>query len=187
MEAASIARKQKLQLLRKRRDDEQAGLVPKDGGGGQDEEVSLLVKRSFRNYDPTTGQAKRFKGPRDLEDTVEKVMEGVQERILAEDDSKRKEELDLTNIAPKRPNWDLKRDMEKRLQKLKRRDKEAILLLIRQRINSQQKASNGAEVSIEEKDSIREDTARLVASANVDLEVDQLSEEEEEEEEEEED
>jgi coiled-coil domain-containing protein 12 len=35
------------------------------------------------------------------------------------------------NIAPKRPNWDLKRDMEKKLAKLDRKTQQAINTLIR--------------------------------------------------------
>lgn len=38
---------------------------------------------------------------------------------------------DLFNIAPKRPNWDLKREMEKKLAKLERKTQEAIHTLIR--------------------------------------------------------
>jgi hypothetical protein len=37
---------------------------------------------------------------------------------------------DLFNIAPKRANWDLKREMEKKLAKLDRRTQEAIHTLI---------------------------------------------------------
>jgi coiled-coil domain-containing protein 12 len=37
---------------------------------------------------------------------------------------------DVFNIAPKRPNWDLKRDMEKKLSKLERKTQEAIHTLI---------------------------------------------------------
>lgn len=38
---------------------------------------------------------------------------------------------DVFNIAPKRPNWDLKREMEKKLAKLERRTQESIHTLIR--------------------------------------------------------
>lgn len=38
----------------------------------------------------------------------------------------------MFNIAPKRPNWDLKREMEKKLAKLERRTQEAVHILIRQ-------------------------------------------------------
>ncbi|CAG8845256.1 3349_t:CDS:2, partial [Racocetra persica] len=35
--------------------------------------------------------------------------------------AKREEEVDLFNLAPKKPNWDLKRDVEKKLTKLERK------------------------------------------------------------------
>ncbi|CDW97962.1 hypothetical protein, partial [Sporisorium scitamineum] len=73
---------------------------------------------------------KRFTSARDLPDTVEKDVDGLQQQTIAEDERKRQEDLDLNNIAPKRPNWDLKRDLEKRLKKLERRDKEAVIILI---------------------------------------------------------
>jgi len=36
------------------------------------------------------------------------------------------------NIAPKRPNWDLKRELDKKLAKLERRTQESIHILIRE-------------------------------------------------------
>jgi len=41
------------------------------------------------------------------------------------------------NNAPKRRNWDLKREMEKKLAKLERRTQEAVHTLIRQRLAAQ--------------------------------------------------
>jgi coiled-coil domain-containing protein 12 len=38
---------------------------------------------------------------------------------------------DLSNIAPKRPNWDLKRDLNKKLIPLERSTREAIYTLVR--------------------------------------------------------
>ena len=38
---------------------------------------------------------------------------------------------DLFNIAPKRPNWDLKRELDKKLSKLERKTQESIHTLIR--------------------------------------------------------
>ena len=40
---------------------------------------------------------------------------------------------DIFSIAPKRPNWDLKREMERKLTKLERKTQEAILHLTRER------------------------------------------------------
>ncbi len=38
---------------------------------------------------------------------------------------------DLFNIAPKRPNWDLKRELDKKLSKLERKTQESMPTLIR--------------------------------------------------------
>ncbi|KAK0466341.1 cwf18 pre-mRNA splicing factor-domain-containing protein [Desarmillaria tabescens] len=68
----------------------------------------------------------------EMEDTVEKNVEGVAEKIIAEDEQRRAQELDVFNIAPKRPNWDLKRETDKKLAKLERKTQEAIHTLIRE-------------------------------------------------------
>lgn len=44
------------------------------------------------------------------------------------------EEIDLTNLAPRKPDWDLKRDVAKKLEKLERRTQKAIAELIRVRL-----------------------------------------------------
>ena len=85
-----------------------------------------------------------------MQDTVEVQVKGLAEQIIAEDEKLRAQELvwfynfdlflftllinqkDVFNIAPKRPNWDLKREMEKKLAKLERRTQEAVHTLIRQ-------------------------------------------------------
>jgi len=67
-------------------------------------------------------------------DTVENAIEGLTQKIIAEDEERRGQELDIFNIAPKRPNWDLKRELERKLGKLERKTQEAILTLIRRRL-----------------------------------------------------
>ncbi|KAK0566318.1 hypothetical protein OC861_003319 [Tilletia horrida] len=134
MEAAAAARKQRLLALRQLRADEETGQPGlRQTAAGRRRRLAI-IKRSFRNYDPSTGQARTRQAAPQINDTVENAVRGLQEAVIAEDDLKRQEELDLLNIAPKKPNWDLKRDMEKRLSKLERRDQEARMILIRQRI-----------------------------------------------------
>jgi len=70
-------------------------------------------------------------------ETVEKAIDGLAEQIVAEDEARREEELDLHNIAPNRPNWDLKRELDKKMAKLERKTQEAIRVLIRQRLAGQ--------------------------------------------------
>ena len=44
-------------------------------------------------------------------------------------------------MAPKKPNWDLKRDVEKKLEKLERRTQRAIYEIIRQRLENDKDAN----------------------------------------------
>ncbi|VDI17599.1 coiled-coil domain-containing protein 12-like [Mytilus galloprovincialis] len=46
------------------------------------------------------------------------------------------EEVDLMNLAPRKPDWDLKRDIAKKLEKLERRTQRAIAELIRDRLQN---------------------------------------------------
>lgn len=48
-------------------------------------------------------------------------------------------------MAPKKPNWDLKRDVEKKLEKLDRKTQRAVYEVIRQRLQGDSE-SNLAEV-----------------------------------------
>eukprot|EP00937_MAST-01D_sp_MAST-1D-sp2_P001612 g1612.t1 len=61
------------------------------------------------------------------------------------------EEEQQLNIAPKKPDWDLKRDVEKRLAKLKRRTQRAVVELIRKRIaeEREQEEAGGEEAEPE--------------------------------------
>ncbi|KAI5899533.1 mRNA splicing factor [Schizophyllum commune H4-8] len=130
---ASEARKARLQALRRRKEE----------GAGADEPIL-----KHRNFDPESRQAKKRATKADadgdavMDDTVEKSVAGLAERIVAEDEERRAQELDVFNIAPKRANWDLKRDMEKKLARLERRTQEAIHTLIRQRLAAQKGQSD---------------------------------------------
>ncbi|TCD66193.1 hypothetical protein EIP91_001687 [Steccherinum ochraceum] len=119
---ASEARKARLLALRKRKE-----------GGADGAELEPVIKN--RLFDPETRTLKK-RGAEDIEmeDTVEKKVEGLAEQIIAEDAERRQQELDLFNIAPKRANWDLRRDMDKKLAKLERQTQQAIHTLIRQRL-----------------------------------------------------
>lgn len=44
----------------------------------------------------------------------------------------------MNTLAPRKPDWDLKRDIEKRMAKLERRTQRAIAELIRERLKGEQ-------------------------------------------------
>ncbi|KAF9813123.1 hypothetical protein IEO21_05734 [Rhodonia placenta] len=131
---ASEARKSRLIALRKRK----AG----EGVDGDNEATQPVIKH--RLFDPESRTLKKRTQDDDvtMEDTVEKKVDGLAEAIISEDKERRAQDLDLFNIAPKRPNWDLKREMEKKLAKLERRTQEAIHTLIRQRLSAQKGQSD---------------------------------------------
>lgn len=95
--------------------------------------ILLLCRHDFkfRSYDPTTGQARKHDKATDEAETVEQATAGLIQQAIREDEQRRKEELDLFNIQPKKPNWDLKRDLEKRLEKVRPKTEAAINTLIR--------------------------------------------------------
>ncbi|KAF8163536.1 cwf18 pre-mRNA splicing factor-domain-containing protein [Crassisporium funariophilum] len=124
---ASEARKARLTALRKRKAGE---AVDNDGV------VEPLIKN--RNFDPESRTLRKHaQDDVVMQDTVENKVKGLAEQIIADDEKRRAQELDVFNIAPKRPNWDLKREMDKKLAKLERRTQESIHTLIRQRLAAQ--------------------------------------------------
>lgn len=107
----------------------------KEEGATDDNRAAVLLNR---NFDPETRTLRKHAVNGAItEDTLEQDVDGMAEKIIAEDEQQRAEELNVFNIAPKRPNWDLKREMERKLAKLERKTQEAIHTLIRQRLSSQ--------------------------------------------------
>ncbi|EPQ57965.1 mRNA splicing factor [Gloeophyllum trabeum ATCC 11539] len=125
---ASESRKARLIALRKRK-----------AGEAVDDSEEVVIRT--RNFDPETRTLRKHTPDIEME-TVEKAVDGIAEKIIAEDEERRAQDLDLFNIAPKRPNWDLKREMEKKMAKLERQTQRAIHTLIRQRLAAQKGQSD---------------------------------------------
>jgi coiled-coil domain-containing protein 12 len=68
--------------------------------------------------------------------------------------------IDLFNLQPKRPNWDLKRDVDKKLERLNQRTDMAIAKLIKARIEEQKVKKGGTE---EEEEAVEGNLAKMVA------------------------
>lgn len=52
------------------------------------------------------------------------------------------EEIDIPNLAPRKPDWDLKRDVSKKLEVLERKTQRAIAEIIRERLKSNEGNQN---------------------------------------------
>ncbi|OAQ61986.1 coiled-coil domain-containing protein [Pochonia chlamydosporia 170] len=153
--AASEDRKARLAALRnlkrKKPDDDEEPAAPEPAA---DESASATpeadVSRlhlSGRNYDPET------RGPRlgfDLapnegldKPTLEELAADVesQARQQAAEEAQNDKGLDLFKLQPKKPNWDLKRGLESKMDILNVRTDNAIARLVRDRISGAQKAA----------------------------------------------
>jgi len=118
-------RKVRLAALKKRADgskgggDEKATLHETDGKDGQDSAPKLV----FRNYEPKDDRIKHKK----VEATHVKAKEAPVvdvERAIGRDVSEV-----IANVAPKKPCWDLRKEIAGKLAKLERRTQRAIVEL----------------------------------------------------------
>lgn len=136
----------------------EASLEAQDREQDQQEQIEKDVSRihlSGRNYDADTKAPKLgFEAPPTL-GPDEKTLEEQAAELEAE--SKRKAELeaaedkgiDLFKLQPKKPNWDLKRELNKKLEVLNVRTDNAIARLVRERLQAKKveaaKAGDGVE------------------------------------------
>ncbi|KAJ5880648.1 uncharacterized protein N7473_011701 [Penicillium subrubescens] len=100
---------------------------------------------SGRNYDAETrGPKLGFEqGPQEGQVTVEaqaaEIAEAVKEQAQKDEDGD--QPVDLFKLQPKKPNWDLRRDLDEKLKILNVRTENAIARLVRQRIETAQRAA----------------------------------------------
>ncbi|GAB2294471.1 hypothetical protein Dimus_028677, partial [Dionaea muscipula] len=127
IEQAAATRRERLRALRAAQElmntpdeDTNQAESKKDKEDAMDEEEALNVK--FRNYVPHDKQLQEGKlAPPELPK--------FEDPIVTAPPPEKKEDPFL-NIAPKKPNWDLRRDVQKRLDKLERRTQKALCKLL---------------------------------------------------------
>lgn len=77
----------------------------------------------------------------DIESKVEDKLELAKTPITIDD-------IDISNLAPRKPDWDLKRDLSKKLEILERRTQKAIAELIRERLKEKDQIDIAQAVNI---------------------------------------
>ncbi|KAL2720377.1 coiled-coil domain-containing protein 12 [Vespula squamosa] len=122
----SLKRKERLQALKKK--NEEAKDINADS-------PNKLPMPKFRSYKPQDESLKEKvledAKPGDVESEVQDQLSAAKSKVVIE-------ELDISNLAPRKPDWDLKRDVSKKLEKLERRTQKAIAELIRERLKQDQ-------------------------------------------------
>jgi len=155
------ARLAKLKSLKRKQPDDE--IVAPDSIRSPSPPASSDVAKihlSGRNYDPEAkGPKLGFEEPPTLalqkptlEQQAQRVAEEIREKAAEEEENDKG--VDLFKLQPKKPNWDLKRDLDKKLEVLNVRTDNAIARLVRQRIENAQKAAksragNGATAASE--------------------------------------
>ncbi|KAI4739842.1 hypothetical protein E4T50_09733 [Aureobasidium sp. EXF-12298] len=114
------------------------------------QDVSSILL-SGRNYDAATRAPKLgFENdPSAQENTLERKAQELAEatKKQSEQEDQQDKPLDLFKLQPKKPNWDLKRDLDRKLVVLNVRTDNAIANLVRQRIaaaQAEKKKATGA-------------------------------------------
>ncbi|EER28129.1 coiled-coil domain-containing protein, putative [Coccidioides posadasii C735 delta SOWgp] len=167
LDAASVDRKTRLARLaalkRKQPESDAKESGPKEEEHSEDKSVSITSRYlSGRNYDPETRGPKLgfenapTEGQVTLEEQAAKIAISTAE--AAKEDEEVDKPIDLFKLQPKKPNWDLKRDLDAKLKILNVRTENAIARLVRERIqnaqrNAKQKTKagdmDGEEIGIE--------------------------------------
>ncbi|KXJ91169.1 cwf18 pre-mRNA splicing factor-domain-containing protein [Microdochium bolleyi] len=131
-------------------EDEIMGDGPGTAEQESEDEANLALRHiSGRNYDPESRGAKLgFEAPPTLGmegPTLEEQAAEVERELrakAAEDAKDADKGIDLFKLQPKKPNWDLKRDLDKKLEILNVRTDNAIAKLVRERIVNSAKAGS---------------------------------------------
>ncbi|KAL1824802.1 uncharacterized protein LOC108211720 [Daucus carota subsp. sativus] len=115
---------------------------PEDDAERDKEENNVNMK--FRNYLPHDKQLQEGK-------LAPPVLPKFEDPVATEPPEQDDKEDPFLNIAPKKPNWDLRRDVQKKLDKLEKRTQKAIFQLMEEEQEKQKKLEEGeAEGSVQE-------------------------------------
>lgn len=131
LEEEALKRKERLKALKRKHET---------GGDSVEEPQKIenptpLPKPKFRSYKPQDESLKESVMP---SAKPADVAEEVKEQLAAADSRVVMDDLDITTLAPRKPDWDLKRDVAKKLEKLEKRTQRAIAELIRDRLRLEQ-------------------------------------------------
>lgn len=159
LDAAATERKArlaKLKSLKRKQPSSDDPDIDQSKQNAEDPEQSIVSTYiSGRNYDVATrGPKLGFENaPSEDQETMEKRAQEIAEETKeqADEEAKAEKPIDLFKLQPKKPNWDLKRDVARKMERLNVQTENAIARLVRERIEAQKKKqlekTNGAAVT----------------------------------------
>ncbi|XP_055541193.1 coiled-coil domain-containing protein 12 [Wyeomyia smithii] len=126
LETEALKRKERLKNLKRKQEAYNTETV---------QSGDSIPKPIFRNYRSESEEiienAAKEVLPVDVDSEISSQLDLMKTTIAIED-------IDIANLAPRKPDWDLKRDVSKKLEKLERRTQKAIAELIRDRLKAGQ-------------------------------------------------
>jgi coiled-coil domain-containing protein 12 len=134
LEKQAASRKERLAQLRNLKRKNEATELGVTAENAEEETVPKVGGRNFDvdNRAPKLGFLEK---PLDgLDETVELVAERVKKETIDKFSVTASGPLDLTSLQPKSVTWDLKRDIEPKLKMLETRTDNAIIRLVRERL-----------------------------------------------------
>lgn len=165
LDAAATERKArlaKLASLKRKRPGTEPGTEQSEDASIEHNEDSEVSSRfiSGRNYDTSAkGPKLGFEQkPESQHETVEQQAQRISTEAAeqaAKDEEEAQKGIDLFKLQPKKPNWDLKRDLAERMKVVDIRTQNAIARLVRERIQkakeeAQRKSSGNQRIEGEE-------------------------------------
>ncbi|KAF3918130.1 hypothetical protein AA313_de0203512 [Arthrobotrys entomopaga] len=144
LETQANARKDRLaklrDLKRKKGGDSDATLSSEDFTRISNSDASAVIL-SGRNYDVLHGAPRLGFDtvPSENQDTLEQhaANVAVETRKVIRDENQTEKSIDLLSLQPKKPNWDLKRDVGEKLVRLEHMTNNSIARILRDRILQQ--------------------------------------------------
>ncbi|VDD91847.1 unnamed protein product [Enterobius vermicularis] len=129
LEVAAESRKRRLQEMKAK--VEGAESMERQTDEDSDDDGKPVLFRSYAPLDSGLGTKRETKNLFVLE-------KEIQDQLADTDDMSIVERVDVGVLAPRKVDWDLKRDVAERLQKLERRTQKAIATLIKERLSKGQ-------------------------------------------------
>ncbi|EAU30694.1 conserved hypothetical protein [Aspergillus terreus NIH2624] len=150
LDAAATERKArlaKLASMKRKQPEPETSTEAQDKDEEMQDAANDISKKylSGRNYDAETRGPKLgfdqtpIDGQTTLEAQAAEIAKATAEQ--AKKDEEAEQPIDLFKLQPKKPNWDLKRDLDAKLDILNVRTQNAIAKLVRQRIQNAQRAA----------------------------------------------
>ncbi|KAL2532996.1 mRNA splicing factor [Abeliophyllum distichum] len=143
IEAVAAARRERLRALKAAQELLNTPDADADNQEQEEEEELDNVNMKFRNYLPHDKQLQEGK-------LAPPVLPKFEDPILMAPPPEEKKEDPFLNIAPKKPNWDLRRDVQKKLDKLERRTQKAMVTLMEQEEAKRRLKEDGGENGVQD-------------------------------------